>query len=188
VPEQSVHSRLLEHTHQAALIHAVAVVAVSQDFLHFPPASPAFCFIRWGSYCVTVEAAALFSDQTIIFADACCAKICQNQITTRKKTCQIKAADMISYNQHRKKWQRGCPCNLLINIFDKVSHYLITKIWSETKKICEGRKKKWKKKKNQWTKKICNKETGQKFDISKKSLLAYFFIYPTTIWRGKQWS
>ena len=66
VPEQSVHSRLLEHTHQAALIHAVAVVGVSQDFLHFPPASPAFCFIRWGSYCVTVEAAALFSDQTII--------------------------------------------------------------------------------------------------------------------------
>ena len=125
VPEQSVHSRLLEHTHQAALIHAVAVVGLSQDFLHFPPASPAFCFIRWGSYCVTVEAAALFSDQTIIFADACCAKICQNQITTRKKTCQIKAADMISYNQHRKKWQRGCPCNLLINIFDKVSHYLI---------------------------------------------------------------
>ena len=46
VPEQSVHSRLLEHTHQAAVIHAVAVVGVSQDFLHFPPASPAFCFIR----------------------------------------------------------------------------------------------------------------------------------------------
>ena len=42
----SVHSRLLEHTHQAAVIHAVAVVGVSQDFLHFPPASPAFCFIR----------------------------------------------------------------------------------------------------------------------------------------------
>ena len=47
VPEHSsVHSRLLEHTHQAAVIHAVAVVGVSQDFLHFPPASPAFCFIR----------------------------------------------------------------------------------------------------------------------------------------------
>ena len=46
VPEHSVHSGLLEHTHQAAVIHAVAVVGVSQDFLHFPPASPAFCFIR----------------------------------------------------------------------------------------------------------------------------------------------
>ena len=46
VPEHSVHSWLLEHTHQAAVIHAVAVVGVSQDFLHFPPASPAFCFIR----------------------------------------------------------------------------------------------------------------------------------------------
>ena len=42
VPEQSVHSRLLEHTHQAALIHAVAVVGVSQDFLQ--PRQPSVLF------------------------------------------------------------------------------------------------------------------------------------------------
>ena len=93
---------------------------------------------------------------------------------------------MISYNQHRKKWQRGCPCNLLINIFDKVSYYLITphgKYEVKQRKFVKEEKKSERRKNNLWSKKkICNKETGQKFHVSKKSLLA-FFIYPTTIWR-----
>ena len=109
----------------------------------------------------------------------------------KKKTCQIKAANMISYNQHRKKWQRGCPCNLLINIFDKVSYYLITphgKYEVKKRKFVKEEKKSERRKNNLWSKKkICNKETGQKFDVYKKSLLACF-IYPTTIWRVKQWS
>jgi len=79
---------------------------------------------------------------------------------------------MISYNQHRKKWQRGCPCNLLINIFDKVSYYLIT---PHGKYEVKQRKfVKWKKTK------ICERkksvETGQKFDISKKGFWLIFYL------------
>merc|ERR1711971_1503995 len=70
----------------------------------FPPFSSSLASLLFYSLrlllCVTVEAAALFSDQTIILPDARCAKICQNQIMTREKTCQIEAASMISYNQH----------------------------------------------------------------------------------------
>ena len=81
---------------------------------------------------------------------------------------------MISYNQHRKKWQRGCPCNLLINIFDKVPYYLIT---PHGKYEVKQRKfVKWKKKK------ICERkksvETGQKFDISKKVFWLIFLYIP----------
>ena len=85
----------------------------------------------------------------------------------KKKTCQIKAANMISFNQHRKKWQRGCPCNLLINIFDKVSHCLITKVWSETKKICEVKEEK----------KSVNEKKCQKFGTSKK--VFWLIFYPS---------
>ena len=98
----------------------------------------------------------------------------------KKKTCQIKAAtNMISYNQHRKKWQRGCPCNLLINIFDKVSYYLITphgKYEVKQRKFVKEEIKVKEEKQNLWTKKICNKETGQKFDISKKNFALFLSI------------
>ena len=80
---------------------------------------------------------------------------------------------MISYNQHRKKWQRGCPCNLLINIFDKVSYYLITphgKYEVKQRKFVKEEKK-VKEEKNLWTK-------NQKFDISKKVFWLIFLSIP----------
>merc|ERR1711956_90779 len=66
VPEHSVHSGLLEHTHQAAVIHAVAVVGVSQDFPPFSSSLASLLFYSLRLLLCTVEAAALFSDQTII--------------------------------------------------------------------------------------------------------------------------
>merc|ERR1712203_1034310 len=72
----------------------------------FPPFSSSLASLLFYSLRLllcTVEAAALFSDQTIILLMPAVLEICQNQITTRKKTCQIKAANMISYNQNRKK-------------------------------------------------------------------------------------
>jgi len=95
---------------------------------------------------------------------------------------------MISYNQHRKKWQRGCPCNLLINIFDKVSYYLITphgKYEVKQRKFVKEEKKVKEEKRSVNEK---NLKRRVKNLTSLKKFFGLFFIYPTTIWRGKQWS
>ena len=71
----------------------------------FPPFSSSLASLLFYSLRLllcTVEAAALFSDQTIILLMPAVLYYVKESNNNSKKTCQIKA-DMISYNQHRKK-------------------------------------------------------------------------------------